>query len=100
MATDRKFRRVNADFFQFENEGDTIEGMLLDKGVATFPQGDVGKYTIETEDGKHHSFLGSTVIDQAFTLIEPGAYVRVTFTGTTRTNNKMTMKQFDVEVAE
>lgn len=101
----RKFRKVTAEQYTFKNAGDAVEGTLVNKEIVIFEnegrETPVGKYTLETEDGNRISFLGSTTLDSTMGIIDIGAYIRVTFKGTTpRKTGSGNVRLFDVEVAE
>jgi hypothetical protein len=105
MATKpRQFRNITADFYQFDQEGKSLEGTLLAKDTMTFHRAgiatDEGKYTIQNDAGERISFLGGTELDQTLATVDVGSYIRVTYTGERKASSGMMVKQFAVELAE
>ena len=109
-TTERKFREVETEFFKFEKVGATVEGYLVDVSTQRMRNNSdgspniIGRYKLQKEsDGdvpEYVEFLGGSDIDAKFKSLEINNYVRVTFTGTQRTNSGNPMKLFTVEVAE
>jgi hypothetical protein len=101
---ERTFRSIKADFFEFAEIGQSLEGTLVVRDSMTFHRAgtstDVGKYTIQTDEGERISFLGGTVVDQTLEGVELGTYIRITYIGKKKTANQMEMKDFDIEIAE
>jgi hypothetical protein len=71
--------------FAFENDGEFIEGYLVEVAELTGKKGKMRgkkfkKYTLKTENG-FENFLGGTVIDKGLSDTPIGALVRVTYLG-------------------
>jgi len=99
-ADGRTFRDVQPDFVTFDREGDAKEGRLRSKSSVDVANGTVGKYTLQADTGELIAFLGGVVLDDAFALIEIGAYVRVEFVSTEKRAGGKTLRHFKVQVAE
>jgi len=67
----------DADFFKFDNIGDSIEGKLIDKGYSE--QYKFGLYTIITDEGDSIRFHGSSPFDSKLKTIPEGTYIVVKF---------------------
>jgi hypothetical protein len=67
----------DADFFKFENIGDSIEGKLIDKGHSE--QFKFGLYTVITDEGDSIRFHGSSHLDSKLKAIPEGTYIVVKF---------------------
>jgi translation initiation factor IF-1 len=67
----------DADFFKFENIGDSIEGNLID--IGTSEQYHFGLYTLEKDDGTTVRFHGAAQLDGKMKSIKLGDSVKVEF---------------------
>lgn len=86
-------KEVTPHFKQFQNVGDEVHGVLLEKRTQLFGDREIGRYTIEQE-GERVTFLGSEQIDQLISHQEIGYDFMLQYTGdvTARSGNKV--KQF------
>lgn len=84
----------DAEFFQFKEIGDAIEGMLIDSGESK--RYGFGLYTVMTKDGEKQRFHGSAQLDGLMANIEFQDYIRVEFVDTKSTDSGQ-MKIFDVQ---
>lgn len=99
-AKDRKWTKIEApDFSRFGKPGDSIEGKLLKVGQTKFRNGTAGKYTVELETGEEVTFNGSVRLDDLMADVPINSFVRITYTGDTKTGSNFQMRNFDVEVA-
>ena len=96
MAAPEGWKKASPDFVQFEEVGQHYAGKLISKGVVNFPNGDVGRYTLEDDEGNLIAFLGGAVIDRVLDTIEIGTDVYVEYTGDERTAANQTVRLFDV----
>lgn len=74
------YEEVEPQVWKPENEGDFVEGFLVDV------KSDIGPnksklYTIEKPDNKFESVWGSKVLDERMSLISIGQKVRITYNG-------------------
>lgn len=88
-------QEVETDFFKFENTGDTLIGRLIEKGQGEIRGSLVGRYTVQTEDGRHVGFHGSVQLDDKMLPVSLGSIVRIEYTGDQKTQNG-SMKMFSV----
>ncbi len=92
------YKEVNPNLWNYEKEGDQIEGVL----VKTEDNVGVNKstiYTLETEPGTFIGIWGSTVLDQRMSLVNEGEKVRITYKGLSEKKaGKNPAKIFKVEV--
>jgi len=88
--------RTGGNVFVFENEGDSIMGVLktIRKG-----QFDNGVYDIETEEGLQTVF-GTTVIDSRLNKEDVGKRIKITFNGWGKTRGGQQFKNFTVLVSK
>lgn len=104
--TQEKWTKVERDFIILggqDKDGKDypteIEGTLIEKDEVTM-QGDVvGRYKIEREDESVVTVLGSAILDDYLSTIEPGTEVKIVFTGTTKSKGGFNTKQYDVFTA-
>ena len=91
------FKENEPGFWKPENEGDSIEGVLL-KIEDNVGANKSMLYTIE-KDGKPTSVWGSTVLDQRMVGIKVGELIRITYKGLgEKVGGKNPAKIFKVEV--
>ena len=74
------YEEVNPEMWIPENDGDVIEGVLINIQV------DVGSnksklYGIEIEPGKMQNVWGSAILDQRMALIKEGSKIKITYKG-------------------
>lgn len=75
------YAEVDVEFYRFENPGDKLQGILINKTQTTIKGGNrIGKYTIKKQDGKKVAFLGSVQLDEKMSNIGLGQDVWVQFT--------------------
>ncbi len=91
------YEEVESNEFKFENEGDCIEGVLLDKKSKIGPN-EAMLYVLETAKG-FENVWGSTILDQRMALFEVGSKIRITYQGKApATPGKQPANIFKVEV--
>lgn len=93
-----EWKSTQSDVFNFENEGDTIEGKLVNirDGNYLRQNGEKSKvYDLETSEGTKTVF-GTSVIERAMGAVAIGQQVKITYQGTTQTKNGRPVKLFDV----
>jgi len=74
------WQEINPDFWIYENDGDFIEGILVQI------QDKVGEnesmlYSIETSPGEVKNVWGSAILDQRMVLVKLGEKIRITYKG-------------------
>lgn len=87
--------------FAFENEGDFVEGYLVETAELTGKKGKMRgkkfkKYTLKTDDG-FVNFLGGTVIDRGLSDTQTGTLIRVTYLGEAESKDGNNYKNFKIE---
>jgi len=91
------YKEINPSTWTYENDGDFIEGILVQK------QKDIGEnksmlYSIETPQGVKNVW-GSMVLDQRMGFVNVGSKVRVTYKGLADAKKgKNPAKIFKVEI--
>lgn len=100
MTTKRTYREVPQDFQSLDAEHPEIEGCLVKKTTQSFPNGVVGRYSVETGEGKTITFLGSTIIDDLLENVPEGTFIRVEYAGEIKTGQGRKLKQIKLFVAE
>jgi len=91
------YEEINPTDFKFEDEGDFIEGILVQK------QGDIGVnksnlYSIETPEGVKNVW-GSAILDSRMALTTVGDKIKITFNGLAEAKaGKNPAKIFKVEI--
>jgi len=91
----KEFERIESpNFIRFENIGDTVEGILINKDTSA--SYGFGLYTIKINKKEQKRFHGSAQLDDLLMGIEPLTYIKITYTSTQETPMG-TMKVFEVE---
>ena len=93
------FKNIEPGVWNYENEGDHIEGILIKKGKEVGPNNS-NTYHLETPDGKHMMVWGTTILDSRMDFVKIDDYVRVTYKGKTKNKKGQDTKVFKVEVKE
>lgn len=83
----------SANFFKFENIGDSCEGKLIDKGLSE--QYKFGLYTLEQEDGTTVRCHGSSQLDELMMTVKIGESVVIEYIDNQK-RPKGSMKLFKV----
>ena len=73
------YQEINPEIWNYENEGDFIEGILVKK------EADVGEnkswmYSIETPEGVKNVW-GSTILDSRMAFAKVGSKLKITYKG-------------------
>lgn len=103
-AKSRTFEKIQTNFKSLE-KGESVEGTLIAKESQNFPgqSEPVGRYKIETtaDSGELRivTILGSVQLDDLLNQVQEGSYLRITFTGNTKSRSGRNVKTYDVEVA-
>jgi len=94
---DKKWKKIESKMWKPENDGDSIEGVLINKEPKTEEIG--AKYTVQNKEG---TFLvwGSAVLDDKMQQVGVGSEIRITFEGKKSLGKGKTLNQYEVEVAE
>jgi hypothetical protein len=85
------------NFFKFENIGDSISGILLNKDTSS--RYGFGLYTILTFNKEQKRFHGSSQLDDLMMNIPEQSYIQIEYVDNQETSNG-TMKLFEVNVGE
>ncbi len=88
------FEEISIDFHRFEKENDMLEGEVVGKDTITIRDADVGKYTIQSPDGKRTAFLGGVQLDPLMEDVEVGDTIRLIFMGKQKTSGNTEVKTF------
>jgi len=67
----------DADFIKFENIGDTLEGMLIEKGSST--RYSFGLYEITTKTGDRKRFHGTKQLDSLMKGVNIQDYIKIEY---------------------
>jgi hypothetical protein len=94
------YKKVEDTIFKFEDEGDTIEGMLVGKEQSRNFSNMV--YKILVESGETMTIFGTIILDQKMRAIKENDIVKIVFTGTQENKKKglNAIKLFDVFVKQ
>lgn len=102
MAMQRIERKSFGDEtrFNFEKEGDTLEGYY--QGAETFDNKGkpLTKHRFKDENGKIVSVLGSFQLNEDLPKVPTGSFTRVTFEGKSRTKRGGTVNNYIIEFEE
>jgi hypothetical protein len=93
---DFEFNPVEPGIWKYENEGDSIFGVLINAEPKDEANDMSAKYFIETETGMM-MFWGSAVLDDRMKLVKIGKPVRITYLGTKKNAKGRDFKVFSVE---
>lgn len=74
------YAEVVVEFYQFKNEGDKVEGRLVNKLMTTVRGNRVGKYTMITGNNKRVTFLGGVHLDELLANVGLGQELLVQYT--------------------
>ncbi len=89
---------LDANAFRFDNDGDSLEGVLRESVDITSREGDTfKKYVVQAGD-VYHSFLGCYQLDITLPKVEIGKTVRVTYHGKEKLRGGKSVRKFTVEV--
>lgn len=93
----REFEEVGGGtVWQFEKEGDNIEGELVDIVAGQYGN----NYVLKAPSDEEFTVFGGTVLNTKFAKIEKGKYVKITYIGEVKSQSGRTYKDFKVEVAK
>ena len=88
----------SANFFRFDEHGDTISGMLVEV-MPRQPEDKMQFYKIKTFKGEEKKFHGSKQLDDILSQFEVPCYLKITYVDEQQTGNFL-MKLFEVEKGE
>lgn len=83
----------DSTFYKFEEIGDKLTGILMDKGFSD--KWKVGLYEIKNEEGEYIRFLGKTQLDRLMNKTELAKYIEIELIDKMKTE-KGTMLIFEV----
>ena len=92
------YKEIDPDFWTYENDGDFIEGKLVQVQLGV---GDNNSklYSIETSDDDVRNVWGAAILDTRMALVKVGDKVRITYKGLAEAKSgKKPAKIFKVEV--
>ena len=94
-----KWKTIEPNMWKPENEGDSIEGVL----IGMEPKDDVkkisAKYNIENKDGMFMVW-GSAILDDRMKYVKIGQLVRITFVEQTKNKKRQDPNIYKVEVGD
>ncbi len=93
--TKRNWKRVGGDMWNFETNAE-VEGKFIDMIPANKEAGKSSVITLETEDGSVIKLWGSTVLDNHFSAIEKGEWVKIVYLGMEKNKVGKNYKNFEV----
>ena len=93
-----KWKTIEPNVWQYETEGDNIEGVLIQKRTE-IGANKSNAYYLE-KDGKQIMVWGSTVLDSRLDFINVGDYIRITYKGDQKNTRGQRVKIFKVEKLE
>lgn len=92
-------KKHTENFFKFENHGAEIHGRLVSVSAQQMRGGDVPRYVVENEDGRH-AFLGSASIDAWLANRRIGFDFKLVYTHDEPTEGGFSVKKFDLFTKE
>ena len=94
-----EWETVEPNVWKPEKDGDSIEGVLVNKkdkvGVNLS-----SVYYVETKTDGTHMIWGSTVLDDRMTIVNVGDVIKITYKGTTPNKRGQDTKIFQVDRAK
>ena len=88
---------IEPEFVTFDNEGDSVEGVLVATETFTYASGDDGvRYTLEGNGSDKYAFNGTRQLNSLMATIENGTLIRVEFVGKVQTSQAQPAKIFKV----
>jgi hypothetical protein len=95
----KSWRKVeSANFFRFENHGDTIDGILTEI-CPKAPSDKMQFYKMKTFEGEEKKFHGSKQLDDVLSQFQVPCYLKITYVDDLETGG-FQMKLFEVEEGE
>jgi len=86
---------ISETFVQFINPGDEVHGKLVSVSKQAMPSGDVGRYTVENDEGRY-TFLGTVQVDHMLGGKRLGYDFKLVFKGLLPTGQGREVKEFDL----
>lgn len=74
------YKEVEPKTWEYEKDGDFIEGVLIDKKFS-LGKNNSSLYTLETEPGDFTLVWGSAILDERMTLVKIGEQIKITYKG-------------------
>ena len=96
--TNTKWKTIEPQIWKPENEGDTIEGILVNKKEG-LGLNESNAYYVENKEGIF-MIWGSTVLDDRMSVVGVGTLVRIEFKGKKPSKKGNDVKIFSVSVSE
>lgn len=91
------YKEINPNVWKYENEGDKVEGILVNKNEKVGPNESM-TYHIETEEKEQLMVWGTAILDDRMKFVNVGDKVKITFKGTNPNKKGQPTKIFKVEV--
>ena len=89
-------KRSNSRYWKPLNEGDSIEGKLMDIQDVEGKFGTQTIYIVKTNEGKEVIVNGCKSLNEQIFDIESNTSIKIVFMGSIQTSRGKTMKNFDV----
>ena len=96
---DFDFKDVDPGVWKYENDGDSVFGVLIHKEPRDEANELSARYYLDTKDGKTMVW-GSAVLDDRLKLVEIGTPLRITYKGTQKNKKGRDVHIFKVEEAK
>lgn len=90
-------RMISQQLARFTSEGQSITGLLKEKGTQVINEKTIGRYILENEVGTM-IVNGTAQIDEAMVVAEIGQLLEIKFIQEVMTTNGFYVKQFEVYV--
>ena len=97
---EKEYEVIEPDIWKPTKEGDTIEGVYLDKEERMIYKEVSNLYSLETPEGTLKKVWGSKILDDRMKLVNLGQELRITFKGEKQNKAGTKFKMWIVEVAK
>jgi len=91
-----EFEKITPEVYKFENVGDSITGVLLEK-LENIGANNSRMYALETKTHGFCKIWGSTILDDRMSYIKVGDIVRVTYKGQEKNSKNQDVNLYEVE---
>ena len=92
----REGAKLSTPAFPFNNEGDTLIGVIIRKKERDIQGRSFGQYIIADSNGEEWRVYGNVILDDALERVKVGGIVKIVFDGTIETPTGFTSKAYTV----
>ena len=94
-----EWKSVEPNVWKYENDGDNIQGVLIDSEPRDEANNLSARYYLSTKDG-NTMIWGSAVLDDRMKMVNKGDLIRITYKGKTRNKAGRNLNLFEVDIGK